>query len=327
LPPHNSTSFADAIVALHNKAMAKSFGHQKLNNCSLNHVKSGRFAAMQWLDDLILQALREDAPLGDVTTEAIISEDAHGRAVMVVKQDGVVCGLPIAAKVFSLLDSEAILEANAKEGEWVSAGKVIAEVKGKLRALLIGERTALNFVQRLSGIATLTKRFVDKVAPYGVRIADTRKTTPLLRALEKYAVRCGGGVNHRFSLSDGILIKDNHIRVAGSLTEAVRRVRLRAHHLLRIEVEAHNLEQVEEALECDVDAILLDNFGLDEIREAVRLAQNWSQRTGKRRPLLEVSGGVNLENVEAIAQTGVDIISVGAITHSAPALDISLEIE
>ncbi len=282
---------------------------------------------MQWLDDLILWALREDAPLGDITTEAIVPEDAQGSAVMVAKQEGVICGLPIAAKVFSLLDPSAMLEAKVEEGEWVDAGKVIAEVKGKLKALLIGERTALNFVQRLSGIATLTRQFVNKVAPYGVKIADTRKTTPLHRALEKYAVRCGGGINHRFSLSDGVLIKDNHVRVAGSLAEAVSRVRARAHHLLRIEVEAHNLAQVKEALECDVDAILLDNFSLDEIREAVRLAQEWSQRTGKQRPLLEVSGGINLENVEAIAQTGIDIISVGALTHSAPALDISLEIE
>lgn len=282
---------------------------------------------MQWLDDLILWALREDAPLGDITTEAIVPEDAQGSAVMVAKQEGVICGLPIAAKVFSLLDPSAMLEAKVEEGEWVDAGKVIAEVKGKLKALLIGERTALNFVQRLSGIATLTRQFVNKVAPYRVKIADTRKTTPLHRALEKYAVRCGGGINHRFSLSDGVLIKDNHVRVAGSLAEAVSRVRARAHHLLRIEVEAHNLAQVKEALECDVDAILLDNFSLDEIREAVRLAQEWSQRTGKQRPLLEVSGGINLENVEAIAQTGIDIISVGALTHSAPALDISLEIE
>lgn len=282
---------------------------------------------MQWLDDLILWALREDAPLGDITTEAIVPENAQGSAVMVAKQEGVICGLPIAAKVFAMLDSDAVLKAKVGEGERVEANKVIAEVKGKLRALLAGERTALNFVQRLSGIATLTRQFVDKVAPYGVKIADTRKTTPLHRALEKYAVRCGGGVNHRFSLSDGVLIKDNHIRAAGSLTEAVNRVRASVHHLLRIEVEAHNLAQVQEALECDVDAILMDNFSLDEIREAVRIVREWSQRTGKRRPLLEVSGGVNLENVEAIAQTGVDIISVGALTHSAPALDISLEIE
>jgi nicotinate-nucleotide pyrophosphorylase (carboxylating) len=168
---------------------------------------------------------------------------------------------------------------------------------------------------------------VQKVAPYGVKIADTRKTTPLLRALEKYAVRCGGGVNHRFSLSDGILIKDNHIRAAGSIAEAVKRVRTRVHHLLRIEVEAHSLDQVREALECEVDAILLDNFNIDEIRQAVQIVQDWSKRTGRPKPLIEVSGGVTLDNVEAIAQTGVDLISVGALTHSAPALDISMEIE
>ena len=282
---------------------------------------------MQWLDDLILQALKEDAPHGDITTEAIVPEDMKGRAIMITKEDGVICGLPIAAKVFTLLDSETLLEAKVDEGEWVSAGKIIAEIKGKLRVLLMGERTALNFVQRLSGIATLTRRFVEKVAPYGVRIADTRKTTPLLRALEKYAVRCGGGVNHRSSLSDGILIKDNHIRAAGSLAEAVKRVKARVHHLLRIEVEAHSLDQVREALECEVDAILLDNFSVDEIRQAVQIVREWSQRTGRPKPLIEVSGGVTLDNVEAIAQIGVDLISVGALTHSAPALDISMEIE
>ncbi|MCX7642634.1 MAG: carboxylating nicotinate-nucleotide diphosphorylase [Armatimonadetes bacterium] len=282
---------------------------------------------MQWLNGLILQALHEDAPFGDITTEAIVPENVQGNAVMIAKQDGVICGLHIAAKVFTLLDPEATLEARVGEGEKVEVGKIIAEVRGKLKAILVGERTALNFVQRLSGIATLTRKFVDKVAPYGVKIADTRKTTPLYRALEKYAVRCGGGVNHRFSLSDGVLIKDNHIRAAGSLTEAVRRVRARIHHLLRIEVEAQSLAQVEEALECNVDAILLDNFSLDEIRNAVQIVREWSQRRGKQRPLLEVSGGVNLENVESIAQTGIDIISVGALTHSAPALDVSLEIE
>jgi nicotinate-nucleotide pyrophosphorylase (carboxylating) len=282
---------------------------------------------MQWLDDLILQALKEDAPHGDITTESIVHENAMGRAVIVAKQDGVICGLPIAAKVFELLDSGTVFGARVQEGAWVSAGQILAEVKGKLRALLMGERTALNFLQRLSGIATLTRQFVQKVAPYGVKIADTRKTTPLLRALEKYAVRCGGGVNHRFSLSDGILIKDNHIRAAGSLVEAVKRVRARVHHLLRIEVEAHSLDQVREALECEVDAILLDNFNIDEIRQAVQIVQDWSKRTGRPKPLIEVSGGVTLDNVEAIAQTGVDLISVGALTHSAPALDISMEIE
>jgi len=282
---------------------------------------------MQWLDDLILQALKEDAPHGDITTEAIVHEDATGKAIIVAKQEGVICGLPIAAKVFRLLDSGVVFEARVQEGERVSAGQILAEVKGKLRALLMGERTALNFLQRLSGIATLTRQFVEKVAPYSVKIADTRKTTPLMRALEKYAVRCGGGINHRFSLSDGVLIKDNHIRAAGNLKEAVKRIKERIHHLLRIEVEVHSLDQVREALECEVDAILLDNFSIDEIRQAVQIVRNWCQQNSKSKPLIEVSGGVTLDNVEAIAQTGIDLISVGALTHSAPALDISMEIE
>jgi len=282
---------------------------------------------MQWLDDLILQALKEDAPHGDITTEAIVHEDATGKAIIVAKQEGVICGLPIAAKVFRLLDSGVVFEARVQEGERVSAGQILAEVKGKLRALLMGERTALNFLQRLSGIATLTRQFVEKVAPYSVKIADTRKTTPLMRALEKYAVRCGGGINHRFSLSDGVLIKDNHIRAAGNLKEAVKRIKERIHHLLRIEVEAQSLDQVREALECEVDAILLDNFSIDEIRQAVQIVRNWCQQNSKSKPLIEVSGGVTLDNVEAIAQTGIDLISVGALTHSAPALDISMEIE
>ncbi|MCS7263843.1 MAG: carboxylating nicotinate-nucleotide diphosphorylase [Armatimonadetes bacterium] len=282
---------------------------------------------MQSLDELIFQALQEDAPFGDITTEAIVSGNEEGSAVIVVKQDGVICGLKIAEKVFKALDPNSLTETFADEGDWVNALRTVAKVRGKLKAILMGERTALNFLQRLSGIATLTKKFVEKASPYQVRIVDTRKTTPLLRILEKYAVRCGGGFNHRFSLSDGVLIKDNHIRVAKSVTEAVRRVRSKVHHLLRIEVETQNLEQVQEALECDVDAILLDNFDVDEIRRAVQLVKEWCERKGKRKPLLEVSGNVNLQNVEEIAQTGVDIISVGSITHSAPSLDISMEIE
>lgn len=282
---------------------------------------------MKWLDDLILKALQEDAPFGDITTDAIVPEEAKGSALILVKQDGVICGLNIAARVFTLLDPESVAEFFTKDGDWVNSGKVVARVKGSLRALLTGERVALNFLQRLSGIATLTRKFVEKTAPYGVKVVDTRKTTPLLRTLEKYAVKCGGGFNHRFSLSDGVLIKDNHIRIAGSVTEAVRRVRSKIHHLLRIEVEVQNTKQLREALECDVDAILLDNFSVDEIRDAVSFVKEWCERKGKRRPLLEVSGGVNLQNIEAIAQTGVDLISVGAITHSAPALDISMEIE
>ncbi len=281
---------------------------------------------MNGLEAIIRQALSEDAPMGDVTTEGIVPEHASGKAVFIAKQEGVICGLAVAAKVFSLLDNQIRWEEKVSDGTQVSEGTEIAIVQGRLRALLQGERVALNFLQRLSGIATLTRRFVTKVAPYGVRIADTRKTTPLLRMLEKYAVRCGGGVNHRFSLSDGVLIKDNHIRIAGSVREAVQRVLRHTHHLLRIEVEVQTLEQLKEALECKVDAILLDNFSLDEIQTAVHFVQEWAQKTGQPRPLLEVSGGVTLENVEAIARTGVDLISVGTLTHSAPALDISMEV-
>ncbi|GBC98906.1 putative nicotinate-nucleotide pyrophosphorylase [carboxylating] [bacterium HR17] len=280
----------------------------------------------QWVRHLVERALSEDAPSGDVTTEAIVHADDQGVGILIAKSDGVICGLAIAQMVFTALDSDARFTARVADGDRVAAGMTIAQVQGRLRALLTGERTALNFLQRLSGIATLTRRFVDKVAPYGVRIADTRKTTPTLRLLEKYAVRCGGGVNHRFGLSDGVLIKDNHIRVAGSLTEAVRRVRSSVHHLLRIEVEAQSVDQVREALACNVDAILLDNLGVDEVQEAVEIVRAWSEQMHQPRPLLEVSGGVSLETVEAFARTGVDLISVGALTHSASALDISLEV-
>jgi nicotinate-nucleotide pyrophosphorylase (carboxylating) len=278
------------------------------------------------LEGLVRQALQEDVPFGDMTTQAIVPPTVRGVGIFVAKSSGVICGLPIAQRTFTLLDETVQFRPRCNDGDIVMAGSVIAEVEGKLQALLTGERVALNFLQRLSGIATLTRQFVEKVAPYGVRIADTRKTTPTLRWLEKYAVRCGGGINHRFSLSDGVLIKDNHIRAAGSLTEAVHRVRQNAHHLLRIEVEVQNLEQVREALECGVDALLLDNFRLEELQEAVDLVRAWSEQMGQPRPILEVSGGVTLESVEAIAQMGVDIISVGALTHSAPALDISMEI-
>lgn len=279
-----------------------------------------------WLRTVVEQALQEDMPFGDVTTDAIVPADAHGQANIIAKADGVICGLTVAQRVFEALDEKVKFDRLVNDGDEMTVGTVIAEVRGSLRGLLMGERTALNFLQRLSGIATLTRKFVERVAPYGVRIADTRKTTPNLRALEKYAVRCGGGVNHRFSLSDGVLIKDNHIRAAGSITEAVWRVRQKAHHLLRIEVETQSLEQVREALECSVDAILLDNMDLGMLREAVEMAQAWSEQMGQPRPLLEASGGITLDNVEAIAQTGVDLISVGALIHSAPALDISMEV-
>lgn len=266
---------------------------------------------------LIELALREDIGPGDVTTEATVPPDARGRGRIVAKAYGVICGLPIAAEVFRAVDEEIAFTAHSRDGEPVQPGDVAAEVEGPLRGILTAERTALNFLSRLSGIATLTARFVDAVAPYRAVILDTRKTTPGWRLLEKYAVRCGGGRNHRMGLYDMVLIKDNHIAACGSVTEAVRRVRA-AGVKVPIEVEVRDLKELREALELGVDRILLDNFTVEEIAEAMRIADGKAP--------LEASGGVTLDNVEEIAATGVDYISVGALTHSAPALDISLEV-
>jgi nicotinate-nucleotide pyrophosphorylase (carboxylating) len=251
-----------------------------------------------------------------VTTEATVDADAVGTAELVVREPGIVCGLAAAAAVFEALDSDVHFEALVVEGDRVEGGAVVARVEGLERAILTGERTALNFLGRLSGISTLTRRYVDAVAGTGVAILDTRKTTPGLRLLEKHAVACGGGKNHRFGLEDGVLVKDNHLRAAGSMRAAVER--LRSTTPLQIEVECDTLEQVAEALEAGADAILLDNMTLDALREAVALVRG--------RARLEASGGVTLENVRAIAETGVDEISVGALTHSAKSLDVSLEL-
>jgi nicotinate-nucleotide pyrophosphorylase (carboxylating) len=265
---------------------------------------------------VVYAALAEDVGAGDVTTEATVDADAVGTAELVVREPGIVCGLAAAAAVFEALDSDVHFEALVVEGDRVEGGAVVARVEGLERAILTGERTALNFLGRLSGISTLTRRYVDAVAGTGVAILDTRKTTPGLRLLEKHAVACGGGKNHRFGLEDGVLVKDNHLRAAGSMRAAVER--LRSTTPLQIEVECDTLEQVAEALEAGADAILLDNMTLDALREAVALVRG--------RARLEASGGVTLENVRAIAETGVDEISVGALTHSAKSLDVSLEL-
>jgi nicotinate-nucleotide pyrophosphorylase (carboxylating) len=257
--------------------------------------------------------LAEDVGDGDLTSIAVIDEDAVCTARLLVKEAGVVCGLDIAAEVFDRLG--ATLEPLAADGDAVEPGAV-ACVEGRARAVLTGERLALNLLGRLSGIATLTHRYVDAVAGTGAVILDTRKTTPGLRALEKHAVACGGGHNHRLGLYDGILIKDNHLRLAGSLGEAVARSKRTG---VPVEVECDMLAQVREALAAGADSILLDNMPVPELRKAVEL-------TGGR-ARLEVSGGVTLETVRAIAETGVDFISVGALTHSARALDVSLEVE
>jgi len=266
---------------------------------------------------LIDLALAEDVGKGDVTTVATVPEGKEGRAVIIAKAYGIVCGLPIAAEAFRNVDAAIRLTHLASDGEPVAPGDVVAALSGPLRGILTAERTALNFLTHLSGIATLTARFVDVVAPYRAVILDTRKTTPGWRALEKYAVRCGGGRNHRMGLYDMVLIKDNHIAASGSLTEAVRRVRA-AGISLPIEVEVRTLAELEEALSLDVDRILLDNMDIPTLREAVARA--------KGKVELEASGGVGLENAAEIAACGVDYISIGALTHSAPALDFSLEI-
>ena len=266
---------------------------------------------------LIDLALAEDVGKGDVTTVATVPEGKEGRAVIIAKAYGIVCGLPIMAEVFRQVDEAIRLTHLASDGEPVAPGDVVAALSGPLRGILTAERTALNFLTHLSGIATLTARFVDVVAPYRAVILDTRKTTPGWRILEKYAVRCGGGRNHRMGLYDMVLIKDNHIAACGSLAEAVRRVR-GAGVSVPIEVEVRTLAELEEALSLGVDRILLDNMDIPTLREAVARA--------KGKVELEASGGVGLENVAEIAACGVDYISIGALTHSAPALDFSLEI-
>jgi len=266
---------------------------------------------------LIDLALAEDVGKGDVTTVATVPEGKEGRAVIIAKAYGIVCGLPIMAEVFRQVDEAIRLTHLASDGEPVAPGDVVAALSGPLRGILTAERTALNFLTHLSGIATLTARFVDVVAPYRAVILDTRKTTPGWRILEKYAVRCGGGRNHRMGLYDMVLIKDNHIAACGSLAEAVRRVRA-AGISLPIEVEVRTLAELEEALSLGVDRILLDNMDIPTLRKAIARA--------KGKVELEASGGVTLENAAEIAACGVDYISIGALTHSAPALDFSLEI-
>jgi len=270
------------------------------------------------LDEIVRRALAEDIGTGDVTTEAVVPAEAYAVARAVCKSNGILAGIPVAEAVFRTVDPEVLFQSFAKDGEWGTVGFTIFEVRGAARSLLIAERTALNFLQHLSGIATRTARCVGLVHGTKARIVDTRKTTPGLRVLEKYAVRVGGGCNHRFNLSDGILIKDNHIAAAGGIAEAVRRARRNAPHLLKIEVEATTLEQVQEALDAGADAILLDNMPPELLRQAVQLVAG--------RAVTEASGGITEENLREVAETGVDIISLGALTHSVEAMDINMSL-
>lgn len=270
------------------------------------------------LDEQLRGFLREDLEHGDITTEAIFSGSETASATLRAREPLIAAGMEsVAARVFRLLDERLIFDQIAADGERKAAGDTLMTVSGPVRSLLRGERVALNLVQRLCGIATLTRNYVEAVQGLKAAIADTRKTTPGLRMLEKYAVRVGGGRNHRHSLSDGVLIKDNHIAACGSISEAVRRTRAVVPHTIAVEVETDTLAQVEECLRCGVQIIMLDNMDVLTLRQAVAMIAG--------RALIEASGRVNLNTVCAIAETGVDIISVGALTHSAPACDIGLD--
>lgn len=270
------------------------------------------------LHRLIRAFLAEDIGHGDLTSESIFARDAIGRARLVARESFVVAGCKaVAAEVFLVQNPAIVVEELVAEGGQVHAEDVLCTVSGPVLDLLKAERVALNLLQRLSGIATLTARFVERVRPWPVRITDTRKTTPGLRMLEKYAVQVGGGYNHRFNLADGILVKDNHIAACGSITEAVSLLRRKVPHTLRIEVETDSLVQVHECLACGVDVILLDNMDVAMMQEAVAIIDH--------RALVEASGGITLETVLDVARCGVDIISIGALTHSAPSCDIGMD--
>lgn len=268
------------------------------------------------IERIVRAALIEDIGLGDVTTEVTVVRDTVARAELVAKEDFTLAGLDVAAEVFRILDPEVSFEKIFADGHSVRKGEVIAWLKGRASVLLQGERVALNLLQRMSGIASLTARYVAEVAGTSANIVDTRKTVPGLRALDKYSVRMGGGRNHRIGLFDGVLIKENHIAAAGGITSAIERAKQKLPHTLKIEIETRDLTEVAEALQAGADIIMLDNMSLDEMRQGVELI------AGKA--LVEASGGVNLERVRDIAETGVNIISVGALTHSVTATDISL---
>jgi len=274
---------------------------------------------MQQIDTIINNALAEDIHTGDITTQALQLKPGIASGILKAKEDMIVCGLRVAGRVFSLLDKDSKFFPCCSDGDFVAKGTVIAEMSGDAAHLLQGERVALNLLQRMSGVATLTAEYVRAVAGTKARIVDTRKTTPGLRILEKYAVRVGGGINHRTGLYDGVLIKENHIAAAGGISAAVSRARAYIPHTLKIEIETESLADVSEALFAGADIIMLDNMDIETMKEAVA--------TIAGRATVEASGGVNLSTVRAIAETGVDIISVGALTHSAPSMDISMLLE
>jgi len=275
--------------------------------------------------NLLLRALQEDIGSGDLTTRFIVPRNQKSKAIIISKSEGVLAGLEVVTLTFKLLDSKVKFKIFKKDGDKIKKGDKILEIYGKTQAILSGERTALNILQRLSGIATLTFQFVRQIQSTSAKICDTRKTIPLWRSLEKYAVKIGGGTNHRFGLYDMILIKDNHIKAAGSITEAVKLAKQKNKRGLLVEVETKNLTEVREALKVGANFIMLDNFSLKNLKLAVKIIRDFEQKNMKKIKI-EASGNVSLKNVKKIAQTGVNLISVGKITHSAPALDFSLKI-
>jgi len=272
---------------------------------------------------IIDTALSEDIGHGDITSSLLIPEDISAKGIITAEDDIVLAGLVVAEQVFKRLDGDAVFEGLASDGDSVKAGTVIARVSGNGRALLTGERVALNFLQRLSGIAALSKKYADAVRGLPVRISDTRKTTPGLRTLEKYAVRAGGCFNHRYGLFDGILIKENHIALTSGVEEAVSAAKMKSPHTIKVEVEVKNLEEVKAAVKCKADIIMLDNMDIAMMKEAVEIIRGQSDRE----ILIEASGGMSLDRVRDVALTGVDIISVGALTHAAAWVNISMDIE
>ena len=271
-----------------------------------------------YVDNLIKTALLEDINYVDITTDYLITEDQENEAKFLAKADGVLCGIEVALRVFTLIQPDFQYEVFIHDGEEVKKGDIIAKIKGKTRTILKGERTALNLLQHMSGISSMTNRIVKIVEGTNASIADTRKTLPGMRPLQKYAVTVGGGKNHRFNLSDAAMLKDNHVDAGGGITAAVTKLRTKLGHMAKVELEVRTLDELREALSVDVDVIMLDNMDNDTMREAVKIADG--------KALLEASGGITEETIRGVAETGVDIISIGALTHSVKAFDISLKI-
>lgn len=269
------------------------------------------------VDDYIINTLKEDITSEDVSTNAVMPENKQGRADLICKQDGIVCGLDVFERTFKILDDTSRFEANFKDGDFVKKGDLIGVIYGDVKAILSGERTALNYLQRMSGIATMTREYVNELKGYKTVLLDTRKTTPNMRPFEKHAVKVGGATNHRYNLSDGVLLKDNHIGAAGSVTKAIEMAKAYAPFVRKIEIETETLEQVKEALEAGADIIMLDNMDNDTMRKAVEMIDGKAQT--------ECSGNVTKERLKEIAEIGVDFVSCGALTHSAMIMDVSLK--